>query len=87
MPNTHSAERRMRNSARKNTQNRSRKSGLKSVERNYADVIKSGKKDEAATALKTVSSALDKGVKSGIVHRNKANRKKSRLAIQLNKMK
>lgn len=77
----------MRSSARKNAQNRSRKSGLKTVERNYADVVKSGKKDEAAIALKTVSSALDKGVKAGIVHRNKANRKKSRLAIQVNKMK
>lgn len=77
----------MRNSARKNTQNRSRKSGLKTVERSYADVVKKGRKEDVATALKSVSSALDKGVKAGIVHRNKANRKKSRLAIQLNKMK
>jgi small subunit ribosomal protein S20 len=87
MPNTHSAERRMRNSARKNSQNRSRKSGLKSVEHNYANVVKGGKRDEVAAAFKTVSSALDKAVKNGIVHRNKADRKKSRLALQLNKMK
>ncbi len=77
----------MRSSARKNAQNRSRKSGLKTVERSYADVVKKGNKEDVATALKSVSSALDKGVKAGIVHRNKANRKKSRLAIQLNKMK
>ena len=77
----------MRSSARKNAQNRSRKSGLKTVERSYADVVKKGRKEDVATALKSVSSALDKGVKAGIVHRNKANRKKSRLAIQLNKMK
>lgn len=77
----------MRNSARKNSQNRSRKSGLKSAEHKYAEIVKGGKREEAAAAFKAVSSVLDKAVKSGIVHRNKADRKKSRLALQLNKMK
>jgi len=39
---------------------------------------------EAATALRAVSSALDKAVKGGVIHASTASRKKSRLAVKLN---
>jgi small subunit ribosomal protein S20 len=87
MPNTKSAERRMRNSARKQLQNRSIKSRLHTLERGYMELLGSGKKDDAAKALPTLSSAFDKAAKSGVVHRATANRKKSRLALQLAKAK
>ena len=83
MPNTKSAARRMRNNNRKRLQNRSIKSRLKSLERAYALALKGGKKDEAGTALRNLSSAFDKAAKSGVIHQGKANRKKSRLATQL----
>ena len=83
MPNTKSAERRMRNSARKRLHNRSIKSRLKSLERAYADATKTGKKDEATAAYSKLSSAFDKAAKSGVIHKAKANRKKSRLAARL----
>ena len=83
MPNTKSAERRMRNSARKRLQNRSVKSRLKTLERAYADAVEGGKKEVATTAYRKLSSAFDKAAKSGAVHKSKANRKKSRLAAQL----
>ena len=84
MPNTKSAERRVRNSARKRLHNRSIKSRLKTLERNYTDAVSGGKKDEAAKALRDVASAFDKAVKSGVIHRANANRKKSRLTLRLN---
>lgn len=84
MPITHSAERRMRNSARKRAMNRSRKADLKTVERSYVELVKSGKKEEATEAYKGVASALDKATKRGVIHRSKANRLKSRLAKRLN---
>jgi small subunit ribosomal protein S20 len=87
MPNTKSAERRMRNSARKDLHNRSIKSRLKSLERSYLKLAAEGKKEEAAKALRGVASALDKAAKSGVVHRATANRKKSRLALRLAKLK
>ena len=87
MPNTKSAERRMRNSARKRLQNRSIKSRLKSLERVYADAVKGGKKEEANAAYRTLSSAFDKAAKNGAIHRGKASRKKSRLAARLNAIK
>jgi small subunit ribosomal protein S20 len=85
MPNTKSAARRMRNSERKRQQNRASKTRLKSLERNYADALKGGKKDDATKAFKDLSSALDRAAKNGVIHKAKANRKKSRLAVQLGK--
>ncbi len=83
MPNTKSAERRMRNSARKRLHNRSTKSRLHSLERQYLQLLGAGKKDDAAKSLQTITSAFDKAAKTGVVHRATANRKKSRLALRL----
>jgi small subunit ribosomal protein S20 len=87
MPNTKSAERRMRNSARKNSRNRTVKARLHTLERSYLETLSAGKKEDAAKQLPTLSSAFDKAVKAGVMHRVAANRKKSRLAIRLAKAK
>jgi small subunit ribosomal protein S20 len=83
MPNTKSAERRMRNSARKHLHNRSVTSNLRRVEKEFRAVVTAGKKDEAAKLLPGVHSAYDKAVKVGVIKRPTANRKKSRLALSL----
>jgi small subunit ribosomal protein S20 len=83
MPNTKSAERRMRNSARKNLQNSSVKSRLRRTEKEFRATVAAGKLDEAAKLLPGVFSAFDKAVKVGAVARPTANRKKSRLAANL----
>ena len=87
MPNTKSAERRTRNSARKHTINRSTTSRLKTLQDNYAELLGKGPKDAATTAYRSVCAALDKAAKTGAIHRSTANRRKSRLALRLNKMK
>jgi small subunit ribosomal protein S20 len=87
MPNTKSAERRMRNSARKQLQNRSLKSRLHTLERNYLDLLDSGKKEDASKALQSITSAFDKAAKTGVVHRATADRKKSRLALRFARVK
>jgi small subunit ribosomal protein S20 len=84
MPNTKSAERRTRNSARRHQQNQSLKNRLKTLEKKFEGALKSGKKAEAATALQTLASALDKSAKTRVIHGNTARRKKSRLALRLN---
>jgi small subunit ribosomal protein S20 len=83
MPNTKSAQRRMRNSARKQLQNRSVKSRLHTLEKSYLTLLGAGKREDASKALQTVTSAFDKAAKSGVVHRATADRKKSRLALRL----
>jgi small subunit ribosomal protein S20 len=87
MPNTKSAERRMRSNERRHMHNRSIESSLRKLEKNYRLLVTTGKKDEAAKALPGVASAYDKAVKSGVVHRVTADRKKSRLAVALNRVK
>lgn len=83
MPNTKSAERRMRNSAQKQLRNRSVKSRLHTLEKAYLQLLGAGQKDQAAKALQQVTSAFDKAAKGGVIHRATADRKKSRLALRL----
>ena len=83
MPNTKSAERRMRNSARKQLRNKSAKSRLKTLEKSFLAAVVSGKKDDAKAGLQAVTSALDKAAKVGAIPKATANRKKSRLAVRL----
>lgn len=87
MANTKSAERRTRANERKRLNNRSTISHVRKAERVFLAAIGEKKKDEAAKALISASSAYDKAVKTGVVKRGTADRKKSRLALQLNKIK
>jgi small subunit ribosomal protein S20 len=83
MPNTKSAERRMRNSQRKNLQNSRVKSKLRRTEKEFRAAVVAGKTDEAIKLLPGVHSTYDKAVKVGAISRPTANRKKSRLALSL----
>jgi small subunit ribosomal protein S20 len=83
MPNTKSAERRMRNSARKSSQNRTVKSRLHNLEKKYAELLGAGKKEDASATYRQLSSVLDKAAKTGVIHRARANRSKSRLGVRL----
>ena len=84
MPNTKSAERRMRGNERKHLHNRSVKSHLHRLEKDYRALLAAGKKEEAVKSFPGVYSAFDKAVKSGVLSRPAVNRKKSRLATALN---
>ena len=85
MPNTKSAERRMRGNERKRLHNRLVQSKLHRVEKDFRALLAARKKDEAAQLLPRVHAAFDKAVKSGALPRPTANRKKSRLAAALAK--
>ena len=87
MPNTKSAERRARSSARKHLHNQTIKSRVKSLERKYVSTLDQGKKGEATQALRDVVSALDKAAKTGVLHPGTVNRKKSRLSVRLTALK
>jgi small subunit ribosomal protein S20 len=87
MPNTNSAERRMRSSERKHLHNRTIKTRLHRLEKDYRTLLAAGKKGEAAKLLPGVHSAFDKAVKSNVLPRSTGNRKKSRLADALNGLK
>jgi small subunit ribosomal protein S20 len=50
-------------------------------------LIASGKVAEADIALQEAISALDKAAEKGVIHKNNAARRKSRLMVALNKFK
>jgi len=73
----------MRNSARKHTGNKAIKSRLKTLEKNFLESVKSGKREDAEQAYRLVSSGFDKAAKTGVIHSGTASRKKSRLSVRL----
>lgn len=85
MPNTKSAEKRTRSSARKAARNQAVESRLKTLEKKFLSLVKEGKLTDAKTALQATGSAYAKGVKAGTVKSNTASRKRSRLQLHLNR--
>lgn len=72
---------------RKAARNRSTRSFTRSRVRTATEAIAAGtKNEESDAALKSAVSALDKAVTKGVLHRNTAARKKSRITRQYNKI-
>ena len=72
---------------RRAARNRSTLSFTRSRVRSITSAISEGSQsDESAEALKKAISALDRAVSKGVIHRNNAARKKSRLNLQYNKL-
>lgn len=86
MPNTKGAAKAMRQSRRRNAINTRTKFKFKSAVKNTRTLIKEGSATEAAESLKKAMSTLDKAVKKDVLHKNTADRKKSRLAKALSKL-
>ncbi|HIF71794.1 MAG TPA: 30S ribosomal protein S20 [Dehalococcoidia bacterium] len=77
----------LRAQTRKADRNRSARSFTRSRVRAATEVIADGSKsDESDSTLKNAISALDQAVTKGVLHRNNAARKKSRLTKQYNKL-
>jgi small subunit ribosomal protein S20 len=85
LPVTKTAEKEMRTADRKQTQNKSVKTAVKSKVNKAEKLIAAGQIDEAKAEVMAAGSALDKAAAKGTMHRNKAARSKSRLAKKLNK--
>jgi small subunit ribosomal protein S20 len=83
MPNVKSAIKRVRISEKKRARNASAKSAIKTYTRRYEAAIADGDKEGATSLFAKVSSMLDKAASKGIIHKNKAARRKSRLAAKL----
>lgn len=86
MPNTSSANKAMRQSRRRNVINKRTKSKFKSAIKNLRGSIAEKDMKKSAEQLKVAMATLDKAVKKGVIHKNTADRKKSRLAKSVNKI-
>jgi len=79
MANTKSAAKRARQTTRRTLHNRRALTGVKNEVKQVRADIAAKNKDAAKAGYKTVIASLDRAAKNGRIHRNAANRKKSRL--------
>jgi len=85
MPITKSAKKALRGSQKKRVFNDKRKNDMKEILKKTEALIKAGKKDEALKMLPLVYKAIDKAWKRGVIKKNTAGRKKSRLVKRIGK--
>src|SRR5260221_13672357 len=83
MPNNAAARKRMRQERKRRLQNRSIKS-LVRTQITKARQAFSAEDTDAETAVRAAVSELDRAAKKGVIHRNNAARRKSRLMNQIN---
>ncbi len=80
MANTPQAKKRILRNAKRAAINGARVSRIRSFIKAVESAIESGKKTEAAEALKQVQPEIARGVARGVIHKNTASRKFSRLS-------
>ena len=80
MANTPQAKKRIRRNANRAEINGARVSRIRTFIKAVETALESGQKGDAATALKAAQPELAKGVSRGVVHKNTAARKFSRLS-------
>lgn len=84
MANIKSAKKRIKVTETKTLRNRMVKSALKTTLKKFEIALTGGNKEVATAAFTKASISLDMAASKGVVHKNMAARKKSRLALKLN---
>lgn len=87
MANIKSAKKRIRVTQKKTLVNKMRKSNLKSAIKRFETMLEEGNIDQAEGQLREVQKKLYKTASKGVIHRNAAARKLSRLTRRFNNAK
>jgi small subunit ribosomal protein S20 len=83
LANIRSAIKRVRQSARRRVRNRIVRSSMRTFVKKARAILEEGDTAQAAGAVREAISALDKAAQKGVIHRNSADRRKSRLMKRL----
>lgn len=83
MANTPQSQKRARQTERRTAVNKARRSRIRTFLRKVEEAIAGGDAQVAAGALKAAQPELMRGVTKGVVHKNTASRKMSRLAARV----
>jgi len=87
MPNTKSANKRLRQNLVRRLRNRAMKSSMKTQVKRFMTAIKEGQLDEAETAFRLAQKKIDRIGARRVIHPNKAARMKSQLSQRLKQAK
>jgi small subunit ribosomal protein S20 len=85
MAHTRSSLKRIRQAERRRVRNQMVRSRVKTLVKRARGLIDDGHLDQARLAVGDAISALDKAAVKGVLHRNNAARRKSRLVLRYNK--
>ncbi len=83
MANTKSAKKAARQAERRTLVNKTRRSRMRTYVRKVEEAIASGNKEAAAVALREAQPEIMRSASKGILHRNTASRKISRLSARI----
>ncbi len=83
MANSPQAKKRARQNARRYAINKARRSRIRTYLRKVEEAIASGDKEAAQAALRAAQPELMRGVTKGVLHKNTAARKMSRLSARV----
>ena len=83
MANTVSAKKMTRKIAKRTAINKSRRSRMRTFVRKVEEAIAAGNQTEAAAALRAAEPEMMRAAQKGIVHKNTASRKVSRLSARI----
>jgi small subunit ribosomal protein S20 len=86
MANTKSAQKATRQIARRTAINKARRTRVRTAVRKVEEAISAGNQAAAAAAMAEAEPALIRAAQKGIVHRNAAQRKVSRLSGRIAKL-
>ncbi|MCB0392135.1 MAG: 30S ribosomal protein S20 [Bdellovibrionales bacterium] len=84
MANHKSAAKRARQTLRKNTRNHTTKKAIRTVEKKLKTAIENKSKEDSQKILLEFTSRIDRAAEKGILHKNNASRRVSRLAKKVN---
>ena len=79
MPNKASAKKRLRQTVKKTTENKNRRTRIKTFVKKVEEAVVQGDQSIANEVFKTAQSEIMRGVTKGVLHKNSASRKVSRL--------
>ena len=85
MANTKSAAKRARQNIKRRLRNRDVRSTYRTALKQFSALIESGKIDEAKAALPALHKNIDTASTKGVITKENASRKKSRVTLMLNK--
>ena len=86
MPNIKSAKKRVLVNQTKAAQNKAAKSALKTTIKHFESAIIKGDRSEADKTYKEAVKAVDQAAARGLLHKNTAANRKSKMTLRLNKI-
>lgn len=87
MPNIKSAKKRVKTDALKKLRNKDNVASMRTAIKKAKVDVKNNSKEQADVSMKAATKKIDKALSSGLIHKNKASRLKSKLMKAVNNIK